>query len=400
MTAADKRLDAYAQLIVEVGVNLEEGQMLDLTAHVEHAPLVRAITEAAYRAGARYVDVLYADAWVRRAKVEHASDDVLGWTPPWLAKRVEAFGDRGAMIRVEGDPAPGLLGDLDGHRVAHSRMRAYTEEELRLKNERLVNWTIVGYPTEGWARTVFGEPDVDRLWDAIAKTVRLDEPDPVEAWRAHVERLRARARALNALELDAVRFQGPGTDLTVGLLSQSRWGGAAEQTVWGRPHVPNVPTEEVFTTPDARRTEGIVRSTRPLAVQGAIVRDLEMRFEGGRASDVRATEGADVVRGQMEFDDGAAMLGEVALVDRSSRVGRTGVTFFSTLYDENATSHIAYGQGLLRGIEGAERVEGISQSAIHTDFMIGGPEIAVDGLARDGRVVPIIREDVWQLSES
>jgi aminopeptidase len=399
LNAAEKKLEAYARLIVEVGINLEAGQMLGLSAHVEHAPLVRAITQAAYRAGARYVDVMYVDAWVQRAKVEHASDEVLGWTPPWLERRLEAFGDRGALIRVEGDPQPGLLGDLDGNRVARSRMRAYTEKEVGLKNQRLVNWTIVGYPTEGWARTVFGEPDVDRLWDAIAETVRLDEADPVAAWQAHVERLHARARALNELELDAVRFRGPGSDLTVGLLPQSRWGGAADETVWGRRHVPNLPTEEVFTTPDARRTEGVIRSTKPLALHGTIVRDLEIRFEGGRAVDVQATEGADVVRGQMEFDDGAATLGEVALVDSTSRVGRTGITFFSTLYDENATSHIAYGQGLLIGIEGGERVEGISQSSIHTDFMIGGPEVAVDGVTRDGRVVPIMREDVWQLPE-
>jgi aminopeptidase len=399
VAVADERLEAYAKLIVEVGINLERGQMLDLIAHVEHAPLVRAITDVAYRRGARYVDVLYRDAWVRRAGVQHAPDDLLDWTPPWLARRLEEFGNRGAMIRISGEPEPGLLADLDGRRVARSVMRDYSREEIRLKSERLVNWTIAGYPTEGWARVIFGEPDTERLWEAIAQTVRLDEPDPVAAWRTHVDRLTRRARVLNDLALDTLRFVGPGTDLTVGLLPESRWGGAGEETVWGLAHVPNLPTEEVFTTPDARRTAGVVRATRPLALDGTIVRDLEIRFEDGRAIDVQAAEGLETVRGEMALDDGASMLGEVALVDGSSRVGQTGITFFSTLYDENATSHIAYGQGLLLGLEGGRAVDGVSQSAIHTDFMIGGPEVAVDGLTRDGQTVPIIRDNVWQLAE-
>ena len=403
----DDRLGAYARLIVEIGANVAPGQDVLVQAYVEHAPLVRALARAAYEAGARYVDVTYQDDHVRRTMIERAEPEVLDWSPPWLVSRVvESAARRSAWIVLHGHPDPTLLAGLDGERVARAEPREARKLHLRNVNERTVNWVIAGCPTEGWANTVFGEPDVDRLWEAVARTVRLDEPDPVAAWRDHADRLAERARALNELALDAVRFHGPGTDLTVGLLAASRWMGAEEETAWGRRHVANMPTEEVFTAPDARRTEGFVRSTRPLFLHGTIVRDLEVRFESGRAIEVRASTGADVVRGEMAKDEGAQTLGEVALVDGSSRVGQSGLVFFETLYDENATSHIAYGQAIVWGVEGADRLDadaqreaGISQSVVHTDFMIGGPEVAVDGLTRDGDAVPLLRDDVWQLGE-
>jgi aminopeptidase len=203
---------------------------------------------------------------------------------------------------------------------------------------------------------------------------------------------------------DKIRFRGPGTDLTVGLHAGSRWRSAQESTHWGRSFVPNLPTEEIFTTPDARRTEGHVRSTYPLLAQGKVVEGLELTFEGGRIVDVQASKGAEIVRGQVESDDGAAMLGEVALVDGTSRVGKSGIVFVDTLFDENATAHIAYGQGFPFAVDGAEdmspeeqHANGVSHSSIHTDLMIGGPEVDVDGITADGEEVPIIRADAWQL---
>jgi aminopeptidase len=406
MASGDLRLDRYAELAVRVGANVAEGQLVDVWGMVQHAPLMRAVTRAAYQAGARWVDVHYVDQHVKRALIEHGDEEILSWTPPWLLERARALGrERAAAIVVTGDPEPELLADLDGQRVGKARMTELSEENLRQTNERIVNWTIVAYPTEGWAATVFGEPDVERLWEAVAKAVRLDEPDPVAAWREHMEALEARAARLNELGLDALRFRGPGTDLSVGLLPESVWCAALVETTWGRRHIPNMPTEEVYTTPDARRTEGVVRSTRPLALLGTIVRDLELRFEAGRAVDVRASTGAEVVRAHLETDEGAAFLGEVALVDGGSRVGQTGLTFFDTLFDENASCHIAYGDGIVTAVRGAEELSpeervsrGINHSAVHSDFMIGGPEIDVDGIRRDGSEIEILRDDEWRPS--
>jgi aminopeptidase len=401
----DDRLERLADLAVHVGANVAPGQLVDVSALVEHAPLVRAVARAAYRAGARYVDVRYVDQHAKRALVELGPEEALDETPPWLLARGRTLGDEhAAVIALSGDPEPELLADLDPRRVARARMRALSEEYLRQTNERLVNWTIVPYPNEGWAATVFDEPDVERLWQAVATAIRLDEPDPVAAWRAHADRLRERAARLNAHGFDALRFRGPGTDLTVGLLRESVWMGAEEETVWGRRHLPNMPTEEVFTTPDFRRTAGTVRSTRPLALNGAIVRGLEIRFEAGRAADVRADDGGDVLRARTEADDGAAYLDEVALVDGVSRVGRTGIVFFDTLFDENATSHIALGDGVVPAVRDSQglppdelRARGVNHSTIHVDFMIGGPEVDVDGVAEDGTTVPVLRDDVWVL---
>jgi aminopeptidase len=398
MAALNHRVERYADLIVQVGANVQPGQIVDLRGDVEHLEVVRAVTRAAYRAGASYVDLTYRDPHVRRALIEYADEEILGWSPPWLLERTRRMGEeRAAIIALTGDAEPDLLSDLSGPRVGKARPKEIAEENSRQINERLNNWTVVGVPNEGWARQMFGEPDLDRLWELVAFCTRLDEPDPVEAWREHVKTLEDRATALNALRLDAVHFRGPGTDLLVGLLPGSRWQGVESHTAAGIPYVANMPTEEVFTTPDARRTEGHVRSTRPLALYGRIVRDLEVRFEAGRIVDVKADEGADVIEGELSTDERAPYLGEIALVDGTSRVGRAGVTFFDTLFDENVTCHIAYGGAYAEAVEGGLG-EGVNVSTVHTDFMIGGPEVDVDGITPDGTVIPLLRRDVWQLS--
>ena len=393
----DERLSRYAELAVRVGANVQPGQLVEVIGRVEHAPVARAVTRAAYQAGARYVDVYYSDQHLRRALIEYAAEDVLSWTPPWLLERAVEIGDEhAAVVALTGDAEPELLADLPGERVGKARMLDLAHENNRQINEQLNNWTVVGVPNEGWAKQMFGEPDTDRLWELVEFCVRLDEDDPVAAWQRHVKRIGARARALNEMQVDRLHFTGPGTDLTIGLLPESRWQGCESETAAGIPYVANMPTEEVFTTPDLRRTEGVVRSTRPLALYGQIVKGLEVRFEGGRIVDVHAAEGEDVVRGQIETDDQAPFLGEVALVDGTSRIGKTGMTFFDTLFDENATCHVAYGSAYAEAVEGGV-IEGVNVSTVHTDFMIGGPEVAVDAVLPDGTEVPLLRDDVWQL---
>jgi aminopeptidase len=394
--ALDDRLSRYAELAVRVGANLRKGQTMFVTANIEHAPLARALARAGYAAGARYVDVRYMDPHIRRAMIEHGPDEALTHTPDWLKTRTRGL-DGGANVAITGDPEPELLADLDGDRVGRARMKELNEIARELMIRRAVNWTGVAFPTPGWAEQVFGEPDVERLWNAVAFCTRLDEDDPVRAWRDHMARLEERACQMNERRFDALRFRGPGTDLTVGLLATARWMSALFRDADGCDYLPNMPTEEIFTTPDARRAEGVVTSTRPLALLGDVVEELKLTVRDGRIVQVDAAKGADVVRGQLASDDRAAHFGELALVDGSSRVGQTGITFFDTLYDENATCHIAYGFGIPETFEG-DPGDGMNISSVHTDFMVGGPAVEVDGLTTAGDAVPILRNDEWQLN--
>jgi aminopeptidase len=394
--SSDARLERYAELVVGLGGNVQPGQEVFLLANVEHRELARALTRAAYKAGASYVNVLYNDSHVRRAMIEFGPDDALTHSPEWL-KTFFASMEGNTMIATTGDPEPELLADLDGNRVARAIPLEVVQIRIKHVGENSVAWCGVGAPTEAWAQQVFGEPDVERLWEKVAFCMRLDEPDPVAAWREHLARLRERGAALDALKPDAIRYRAPGTDLTVGLLPNARWYSGAGFTKAGVEYVANMPTEEIFTSPDSRRAEGTIRSSMPLVLAGQIIRGLELTFADGRIVNVEAETGADLVRGHMATIENADRLGELALVTGDSRVGQSGTLFYDTLFDENATCHIAYGAGMPFVFDG-EPDEGLNVANTHVDFMVGGPELEVDAILADGTAVPVIRNEEWQLA--
>ena len=380
------------------GANVGEGQDVFVIANVEHAALAQAIAAEAYAAGARYVDVHYSDPLVQRAQVAGAPDDNLDFSPPWLVLRQEEIHRRGAaMIRVAGGGV-GVMAGLDSARVGATRMPEVERANREMLRSSASNWTIVPWATPDWAEQVFGEPDVGRLREALDLVMRLDQPDPVAAWEARFDQLHARAEQMNQRRFRALRYAGPGTDLTVALGKPSRWIAAVFENRDGRSHHPNLPTEEIFTTPDHRFTEGVVSASKPLTLRGAVVEGLRLTFHAGRVTNVEADHGAEVVESELNTDEGARSLGELALVDGESPIGRSGLLFYNTLLDENATCHIAYGNGLAFATNPEAGVgDGANLSAIHTDFMVGGPDLLVSGVEPGGAEVPILVHEEWQL---
>jgi aminopeptidase len=400
---SDSDLSRLADLAVVVGANVQPGQIVGVTAELEHYEFARAIAASAYDHGAKFVDVWYIDPLVKRARIEFAPDDTLEFVPSWYGQRVLELGEqRGANITIRGTTAPGALDGLDPKRAGRDQLPR-VKETTTIVNERTVNWTILAYPTVPWARLCYPELDDDaalaRLWQEVKHVSRLDEPDPLAAWEDRIVALERAAEAMNDGGFDAIHFAGDGTDLTIGLLPTSRWRMARWSTVDGIRHLPNVPSEEVFTSPDPTRVEGHVRSTKPLVLSdGTLVRGLRVRFEGGRAVEIDADEGAEVVRGRAQIDEGASRLGEIALVDRESRIGQLGTVFYETLLDENAASHIALGSGFSWAVETDEDRARVNQSAVHLDFMIGSNDVDVTGVTKDGGRVPVLRDGAWQLS--
>ncbi len=394
-------MQRLADLAVRFGANVQKGQVVTIGAHLGQEELARAIAASAYRAGAQFVDVTYFDPYIKRARIEHADDDTLDYVPPWLGERMLELGRmHAARISLTGPTSPGALDGLDPARAGRDQL-PFLKEAMIVIGERQVSWTVVPCPNPIWAKMVYPELDdaeaLAKLWQDVAYVCRLDEPDPIAAWEERFAALGENAAALNAHEFDAVHLEGPGTDLTIGLLPGSRWMMGTMETVQGLRHAPNLPTEEIFTAPDPERAEGTIRSTRPLVLtDGTIIRGLEVSFEGGRAVQVDAEDGAEVMRGRVAMDDGAAHLGEVALVDREGRVGSIGRVFYDTLLDENAVTHIALGDAILDAIADADKPRA-NRSAIHIDFMVGGDEVAVTGITREGERVPVLRGGSWQV---
>ena len=402
------RLDRLAEVAVRVGLGLAPGQELVLTAPLDAVPLVRRITEHAYRAGASLVTTLLSDDVTTLARFEHAPDAAFDTAPTWLYEGMAAAYSSGAARLAIAGENPSLLAGQNPDRVARankSRSLAY-RPAMELITAFDINWTILSYATPAWARQMFPAlPEaeaIDQLWNAIFAASRIDSPDPVAAWAAHNAALHSRTAQLNARRFQALHFTGPGTDLRVGLSDGHLWLGGAEAAKNGVVCNPNIPSEEVFTTPHLARVEGHVRSTKPLSYQGTLIKDIAVRFEAGRIVHAQASAGLDVLERVLGTDEGARRLGEVALVPHSSPISASGLLFFNTLFDENAASHIALGQAYRTCLEGGTTASdtelehrGANTSLIHIDWMIGSKEINVDGLRPDGTAEPVMRQGEW-----
>lgn len=403
-----RNLDKLAEVAVCVGLGLAPGQELVMTATLDAIPLTRRIAEHAYKAGATVVTTLFADEQAALLRFHHARNESFDVAPTWLYEGMAAaYRSGAARLAITGND-PALLSKEDPAKVSRANRatsKAY-RPALELITREEINWTIVSNATPAWASAVFpGVPEEEalaRLWQAIFKASRVDQDDPVAAWKQHDANLHARAERLNTKRYAAVHFRGPGTDLRVGLADDHLWLGGGSTPRNGRYCIPNMPTEEVFTTPHKDRVEGHVTSTKPLSYQGTLIEEISVRFQGGRIVEARAAHGEQVLKNMIETDEGARRLGEVSLVPHSSPISSSGLLFLNTLYDENAACHIALGQAYSMCFKDGKSLSkddlasrGANESLIHVDWMIGSNRIDVDGICADGREEPVLRAGEW-----
>jgi len=398
------QIEAWMEKLAELavfGANVQPGQLVAVTSFVGKEDVARRIARVAYERGAKYVDVVTFDQWVKRERIAHAAEETLDYAPPWMAQRLLYLSDEhAARITLSGPQAPRAMEDLDPARAGRDLL-PYLPETGAVVNRRTTNWTIVPVPTHDWAEAVY--PDLpreeayERLWEAVAHVCRLDTDDPEVAWTERVATLKASADRLTEQRFDALRLHGPGTDLTIGLLPSSAWQAGDFVTVDGLRHLPNLPTEETFTTPDPDRVDGYASATMPLELAGSVVSGIRVEFKNGRAVGIDADQGAEALRAAASSDDGASRLGEIALVDGQGRIGALETTFFDTLIDENAASHIALGNAYDHPVEDPEDKKRINLSRVHIDFMIGSSTLAMDGMTQNGDVVPVLRDGAWQI---
>jgi len=403
-------LDAYARLTVKTGLNIQPGQQLLITAPLEAVPLVRAVTEHAYEAGASLVTCIYADDQTTLARYEHAPDDAFDVAPGWLFDGMAAaFKGGAARLAIAGEN-PALLAGQDPQKLARAskaRSRAY-RPALELITGFAINWCVIAAATPAWAKSVFpGKSDaeaMDSLWRAIFACTKADLPDPIAAWETHNAELRRRTDFLNQRRYRALRYSGPETDLMLGLAEEHNWKGGGGTALNGVFCNANIPTEEVFTAPHKDMVDGIVRSSKPLSYQGSLIDGIRVRFERGRIAEMSAEKGEEAFRSLISTDEGAARLGEVALVPHSSPISKSGIIFNNTLFDENAASHVAVGQSYTENIrDGAKRTKeelaalGANASLVHVDWMIGSGELDVDGILADGTAEALMRQGEWAI---
>lgn len=404
----ENKLDRLAAVAIHSGLGLAPGQELVMTASVDALPLARKITEHAYKAGASLVTTLFTDEESTLLRYQYGHDASFDTAAAWLYDGMAAAYRSGAARLAITGGNPSLLSRQDPEKVGRANRamsRAY-RPALELITRHDINWTIVSAATPAWAQAVFPqlspEDALARLWDAIFAASRADRTDPVAAWKEHDANLHARANALNSARYAALHFRGPGTDLKVGLADDHLWLGGGTLAGNGRYCIPNMPTEEVFTTPHKDRVDGIVTSTKPLSHQGSLIEGIQVRFDGGRIVEARAAKGEQVLQRMIETDEGARRLGEVSLVPNSSPISASGLLFLNTLFDENAACHIALGQAYSTCLKDGDKLtpeelaaRGANDSLIHVDWMIGSGKIDVDGITTTGAAEPLLRSGEW-----
>lgn len=405
----DTLLKKYAQLITEIGVNVQKSHTVVVQIQVEQAPLARYIVKEAYKLGAKQVIVQWTDDIVSRETFINADDSVLETVPESkimeMNEWVEAGASRISVVSQNPDAYAGVDNDrLSTYQLAMGKAMMPLRQATQSNK---VSWLVVAAAGSDWAKKVFpelksSEEQVDALWDAIFKATRMYETDPVATWHAHDKLLTDKANELNAEQFDSLHYTAPGTDLIIGLPENHNWEGAGSINARGERFIANMPTEEVFTAPDNRRIDGVVTSTKPLSYSGNTIEKMTFTFKDGRVVDVKAEKGEDVLKKLLDTDEGAKSLGEVALVPDSSPISQSGITFFNTLFDENASNHLALGSAYAFNLQGGtemseEELEaaGLNRSQTHVDFMIGSKEMNIDGIKKDGSIVPIFRNGEW-----
>ena len=404
----DQKLNKLAEVAIQVGLGLAPGQELVMTAPLDALPLVRRVTEQAYRAGASLVTTLFTDEESTLLRFRYGRDEGFDRAADWLQEGVAAAYRSGAARLAITGTNPALLAKEDPGKVSRANLALSkaSRPALDLITRHEINWTIIPCATPAWAAAVFPEETAEaalaHLWAAIFAATRIDTPDPVAAWRAHDNHLQERARRLNEKRFATLQYRGPGTDLRIGLADDHAWLGGGTIARNGLPCIPNMPTEEVFTTPHKDRADGFVTSSKPLSYQGALIKNIAVRFEGGRVVDAKADEGEAILQRMLDTDEGAGRLGEVALVPHSSPISKSGLLFWNTLFDENAASHIALGQAYSTCIRNGDSLEpaqlaerGANTSLIHVDWMIGSGKLDVDGITADGQSEPLMRKGEW-----
>tara|TARA_B100001142_G_scaffold255653_1_gene256891 strand:+ start:64 stop:1320 length:1257 start_codon:yes stop_codon:yes gene_type:complete len=403
-----KMLDIMAEVCIKFGLNLQNGQDLIITSTVESLPLVRRIVEEAYRAGAGVVTTLLSDEEISLAKYRYGNEESFDRAPEWMFKGMaEAFGNNTARLAISADN-PMLLSGQNPERVSRlgKAMSIASKPAMEKITNFETNWNIVSYPGSKWAMQVFPELSeedaVKKLAEAIFSASRINGKDPISELRAHHSNLKKRQKWLNDYSFKSLHYTGPGTDLIIGLADGHAWKGGASMAKNGIICSPNIPTEEVFTTPHADRVDGYVKATKPLIYRGTLIEDIEVRFEKGKIVEARTSLGEEVFLQMLETDDGSRRLGEVALVPHSSPISQSGILFYNTLYDENAACHIALGQCYSKCFieeisldKEAVKKSGGNSSMIHVDWMIGSGELDIDGITPDGDIVPIFRNGEW-----